>query len=135
LFTDLNKHSKKFLFAALAFYWIILLLATSLPTESLPDLGGGDKIKHFSAYMILSVLLTLSLLVQERSRFLSKYAFIISVVIASVYGFFDEIHQMYIPGRSCEFLDWVADVGGAITGSLIIYIYHKLDRKYSKEGK
>jgi VanZ family protein len=134
LLTEKDKQSKKFIYAALVFYWMILLVATSLPTHSLPDIGGGDKIKHFSAYMVLSVLLSLSLLVQDKSRFLKKYAFISAVVIAAVYGLFDEIHQMFIPGRTCEFMDWVADVGGAITGALIIYFYQYFNNKHQKRG-
>jgi VanZ family protein len=134
LYTDQDKHSKKFIYAALIFYWIILFAATSLPTDSLPDIGGGDKIKHFAAYMVLTILLTLTLMVQERSRFLKKYVYIIATAIAVVYGIFDELHQALIPGRSCEFMDWVADFGGAVTGALIIYIYSLIHREYQKRG-
>jgi VanZ family protein len=85
--------------------------------------------------MVLTILLTLTLLVQEKSRFLNKYAFIISVVIAALYGILDELHQSLIPGRNCEFMDWVADLGGALTGSVIIYIYFRVNRRFSaKKG-
>jgi VanZ family protein len=125
-----DKRQKRLIYIALFIYWLILLAATSLPSNSLPDVGGGDKIKHFTAYLILTVLLTLFLLVQDRSKFLKKYAFIASVFIASLYGIMDELHQALIPGRSCEFMDWVADVGGAVTGSLVLYLYSRIDRKF-----
>ncbi|MDO8519907.1 MAG: VanZ family protein [Deltaproteobacteria bacterium] len=31
----------------------------------------------------------------------------------------DEIHQMYVPGRSAEAADWVADVSGAALGMIL----------------
>jgi VanZ family protein len=133
LLTKDDPKTKKYIYGALLFYWIILLSATSFPTESLPDLGGSDKIKHFGAYMVLTVLLTLTLMVQDKNTFLKKYAFPASVIIAALYGILDEVHQMFIPGRSCEFMDWVADLGGAITGSLMVYIYFRVYQRFSRE--
>jgi VanZ family protein len=127
------RTQKNFVYAALVFYWLILLAATSLPTESLPDVGGGDKIKHFSAYLVLTVLVTLTLMVQEKSSFLRKYAFWAAILISAVYGIADEIHQMFIPGRSCEFLDWVADLGGAVTGAFFVYLIYYFE-KISRKG-
>jgi VanZ family protein len=134
LYTDPDKHSKKFIYAALIFYWLILFAATSLPTSSLPDVGGGDKIKHFGAYMVLTILLTLTIMVQDKSRFLKKHVYAVSIAIAVIYGILDELHQALIPGRSCEFMDWVADFGGAVTGALIIYFYSRINTKYQKRG-
>ena len=53
-----------------------------------------------------------------------------AIIIASVYGIFDELHQLLIPGRSAEFLDWLADFFGAMTGVLIarfIYIRFRME--------
>ena len=33
--------------------------------------------------------------------------------IVSIYGVSDEFHQYFVPGRSCDFLDWGADTLGA----------------------
>ena len=40
------------------------------------------------------------------------------IVITSVYGIIDEIHQSFTPGRECSFFDWVADTLGAVFGSI-----------------
>ncbi|MFI5144557.1 MAG: VanZ family protein, partial [Ignavibacteria bacterium] len=38
----------------------------------------------------------------------------------SLYGASDEFHQYFIPGRDCEFFDWVGDTVGAILAVLAI---------------
>lgn len=40
------------------------------------------------------------------------------IVVTSVYGIIDEIHQSFTPGRECSFFDWVADTLGAVFGSI-----------------
>ena len=49
----------------------------------------------------------------------NKWPATFTVIIASIYGMFDEIHQMFVPGRSAEFLDWLADFGGSLVAVLI----------------
>jgi VanZ family protein len=41
-------------------------------------------------------------------------------VIASLYGASDELHQSFIPGRSPEIGDWVADTLGALIAVLLV---------------
>lgn len=36
------------------------------------------------------------------------------VVFSSLYGLSDEIHQAFVPGRSPEWGDWLADTAGAL---------------------
>jgi VanZ family protein len=109
----------------LLIYWIILFILTSLPTGlALETRNISDKLLHFGAYGILSVLLYLNMSFQNKFQLLKEYPATITVLIASLYGLFDEIHQMFVPGRSAEFLDWLADFSGSllavvITGYLI----------------
>jgi VanZ family protein len=44
--------------------------------------------------------------------------FAITLAICLIYAALDEWTQPFI-GRTCELLDWLADAGGAIVGSLI----------------
>jgi VanZ family protein len=37
----------------------------------------------------------------------------------AVWGIVDEVHQTWIPGRSCEAGDVAADVAGATAGALV----------------
>lgn len=44
---------------------------------------------------------------------------LIAVAIASLYGVSDEIHQLFVPGRFCDPVDWAVDTAGALVGALI----------------
>jgi VanZ family protein len=80
----------------------------------------SDKIEHFFAYAVLGLLLTLALHMQNKfERLNSNYGFW-SVVIIAIYAALDEIHQLFIPNRSGEILDWLADFLGALIASLLI---------------
>jgi VanZ family protein len=115
----LNKH-KKLLYILLSVYWLIIFTLTTLPGKDLPETGISDKIEHFSAYLILGVLLSLALLFQNRFFRIKKYFAACSLIIIGIYAAFDEIHQIFVPGRDCEFLDWTSDMAGAIIGVIFI---------------
>ena len=130
-----TDNSRKLIYSALILYWILLLTATSIPSSSMPDIKISDKIEHFGAYAGLTVLLTAALLVQQKSRYLRRSAFTLSIMFASLYGLLDELHQTLIPGRNCSLDDWIADFAGALTGALIIYILFRYERKKIKKGR
>jgi VanZ family protein len=51
-----------------------------------------------------------------------------AIVIVSIFGLSDELHQHFTPGRSMEFMDWVADTLGA-TLAVGLYTYWAWYRK------
>jgi VanZ family protein len=120
LFEYLEKRKKWLVYAPLILYWFILFIATSLPSDRLPSIGFSDKIDHFIAYFILAVLLNLTLIFQRKSRLLFEKAMISTIIICLFYGIADELHQILIPGRFAETLDWAADASGTIVGVLIV---------------
>jgi len=122
LFEYLEKRKVWLVYVPLIIYWLILFIATTLPAERLPSVGFSDKINHFLAYFALAVLVNLTLIYQRKSRFLFEKAQIATIVICLFYGALDEIHQLLVPGRSAETLDWVADALGAFAGVLIVYL-------------
>lgn len=121
MFEFLERRKVYLVYIPLAVYWLILFVATSLPAERLPSVGFNDKINHFLAYFILAVLVNLTLIYQRKSRFLFEKATVATIVICLFYGALDELHQLLVPGRSAETLDWVADALGAFAGVLIVY--------------
>ena len=125
MFEFLEKHKMKLVYWPLVLYWLILLTATSLPGKDLPNLGVSDKIEHFTAYFILAVLLNISLLIQNKFKLLKAKASQAVLLIIAVYAALDELHQLFIPGRSCDILDWTADMAAAIAGVLIVIILVK----------
>jgi VanZ family protein len=128
LFDFLEGRKKLLVYTPLIIYWIILFIATTLPVQSVPSFAISDKLHHLAAYFVLSCLLYLTLVYQRKSEYLFNKASIAAFVIASVYGALDEIHQMFVPGRFAEFLDWVADASGAVLGVIVIsYLMKKLN--------
>ena len=106
------------------FYWLLLFTATSLPSETLAASKNiNDKFSHFAGYFILSFLLTLMLHFSPGNKTSGWKLVGIVVIIVSCYGIFDELHQMFIPGRFAEFLDWIADFIGAVIGSATSYAF------------
>jgi len=120
LFKYIEEHKVYFVYTPLVIYWVILLILTSLPSGIAVTVDVSDKVNHFGAYGLLSVLLFLTMNFQMKYPFLKKNANWLTVLIASSYGVLDELHQMLVPGRSCEFLDWLADISGSLLGVLII---------------
>ena len=121
MFEFLEKRKVWLVYIPLVIYWLILFVATTLPAQRLPSVGFTDKVNHFIAYFVLAVLVNLTLIYQRKSRFLFEKATVATIVICLFYGAVDELHQMLVPGRFAETLDWVADALGAFVGVLFVY--------------
>ncbi len=72
-----------------------------------------DKIVHFVVYGLLATL------VCRIGRGWRAAAW--SLVLVSAYGASDEWHQSFVPGRSTELADWVADTLGAAV-AIALYV-------------
>ena len=116
----LEKNKTLLVYWPLGIYWGIILTLTSLPGDDLPDVKISDKIEHFLAFWGLAVLLKLTLTLQDKYQKLKKYSALFTLLIVGVYAALDEIHQLFIPGRDCQFLDWVADFTGATVAVLLV---------------
>ena len=120
MFDYLEKRKVWLVYVPLIIYWIILFTATTLPGNELPSIGLSDKIEHFSAFFILAVLLNLTMIYQRKSYFLFNNAGVATILITLSYAAIDEIHQLFISGRSADIRDWFADSVGVILGILFL---------------
>lgn len=120
MYSYLQSHKKYLIHLPLILYWLILFSLTSLPSSNAITTGVSDKIEHFGAYGLLGVLIYLNLFFQNSIELLKKFPAIFTIIFTSLYGLLDELHQLLVPGRSCEFLDWFADFSGALIGVIII---------------
>ena len=104
----------------LALAWMATLFYLShQPTLETPALfPGQDKLFHALAYGVLGFLL-LGSLVPATDGFTS-IQIRSSILIASLYGISDEFHQYFIPGRSSDMWDWVADTLGVVIAVLLL---------------
>ncbi len=112
----LEKNKKWMVYFPLFIYWLILFVATTLPAQDLPKTGVSDKIEHFLAYLILSVLLNLTVMFQNKYSGLKKKAWLYTLIVCLIYAALDEIHQLFIPGRDCDIFDWLSDSSGVLLG-------------------
>lgn len=118
------------LFLPLVLYWLTLLILTSLPSEHITDIFTlSDKLKHFFGYLVLATLLSLNLKFQEKWLHIANKYFLYAFTICITYGILDEIHQMFVPNRSAEFYDWVADMLGSFSGAILSVIFVRLITK------
>ena len=84
----------------------LIFFASSRSRVPEPGIPNIDKVAHFSVYGLLGTLLV-------RTGFGKRWAPGVALALASAYGATDELHQSFVPGRSTEFADWVADTCGA----------------------
>lgn len=74
-----------------------------------------SPIGHFAEYFLLGAALTNALRLSLPLPKACAYA----VFFASLYGVSDELHQLFVPGRSCDPADWLVDTLAALIASLI----------------
>lgn len=107
-----------------AILWAGLIFwSSSLPVppvlEGLP--AGSDKVAHLIEYGILSYLLTRALRGTSPGRHPGRMAVVV-VLITSLYGAFDEFHQSFVPFRTVDPLDVLADAAGAALVQLFLVL-------------
>lgn len=102
----------RFLCIVMALGWMGLIFflshQPSLPAPSL--FPHQDKLFHAVTYGVLGFLFQGGLPATPRRWMLAW-------LMASLYGCSDEIHQMFVPGRSADPLDLLADSAGALLGA------------------
>lgn len=114
-----------------AFLWVLLILLLGLaPGESMPatdiwDFINFDKAAHFTVFVVLSFLLIVGFSKQYTFRVLRYRAELFAVLTSFVYGLLIEVGQAFIPDRSLEMADLLANCLGALTGWVVFYLIYK----------
>lgn len=124
----LEQRNKKIIFNTLKIYWVLLFIATSYPSSEMPTFGVGDKVEHITAFFILGALLNLTLIFQNKYPKLKVRNSLYTIYIGSAYGIFDELHQLFIPGRSCDFFDFLSDFTGLVLAVVFIILLLKVNK-------
>lgn len=111
-----------------AVVWALVIFNLSArPRLPGPDVQGIDKVAHFGAYAVLGWLLV-------RAADRSGLPLAVGLVLGVLYGATDEIHQMFVPGRSPDVMDWVADAAG-VAAATFVYTRLRARRAAARPGE
>ena len=105
------------------FYCLLIFIQSSRPSPDIgPDWPFKDKVLHFTAYALLGALF-LRAFYTTRIKHHLKLIFTLSVLFSALYGISDEIHQSFVPYRTADVMDALADIFGSAFG---VYIFFKI---------
>jgi VanZ family protein len=107
----------RIVFWLLAVVWMAVIFWLSASPEGrgsfwlLHYIPFRDKGAHALAFGLLAVLF-----------YFASGRFWIAFVLASLYGISDEVHQYFVPGRSVDVTDWLADTVGAGLALAVLWL-------------
>ena len=110
-----DRHACRWAWAGAIAWATLLFVLSATPGDAAGfdwpflDFAGADKVAHAARYAVLGGLVRLA---TGRTG--------VAVAWAGAYGVSDEVHQAFVPGRSPDPLDWLADVFGAWVGAALV---------------
>lgn len=158
----MNKEKKYFIISCIlvAIWMVVIFSFSSQPSEESGALSGGivaailkffgvnvwdpankelvsfwdfliRKTAHFTEYAILGMLLVNTFKIKKIDRY-----FIYSLILGALYSVTDEVHQIFVPGRSCLIKDMLLDSSGVLFGVSIatLIIRHHIKRRMKNES-
>ena len=102
------------------FYLLIIYSHKESSTISFPFL---DKVVHFILFFIQSILITNTL--YEYSDRNNRIILIESIIFLLLFGLIIEIQQIYLPYRTFEIMDLIANFLGVLSGSFVVIYFRK----------
>lgn len=105
----------------------VIVTLSSIPNLSTPEIGFtiSDKLAHFLEYAVFSTLVLRSM-TDNRHRYNSKRGLLGSAIFVTFFAVADELFlQRFIPGRSSDLYDLLADLSGAFLVLLVALIFFR----------
>jgi len=103
-----------------------IFLGSCVAGSSLPPQGlfpGQDKVVHLAEYGLLGFFVARALATRSGGQSRAPNAiFFGASAFAFLYGLSDEFHQSFVPARSVEGMDAVADLVGGATGAAVLLL-------------
>ncbi len=104
---------------ALYLYWPALFIASHIPIpQPIRRAGVSDKTLHFLAYLTLTFLLWFAVSGVQKINWRKLWPWLLLLTLI-IYGIIDEFLQGFVPGRSPDAMDFVADMAGILTGMML----------------
>jgi len=90
------------------------------------------KNAHFLYYFVFGILAANAFRMSGVGGF---RGILLALLICVLYAISDEIHQIFVPGRSGEFRDVIIDSSGGGTGILIYFVVSRICEKMKKRSQ
>ena len=107
-----------------AWIWAAAIWAESSTTwpsvaghHFLPPWLPTDKVAHMVLFGVQAVLIAAPSALRSRRVWLGAWA------LATLWGAVDETHQFWVPGRTADPMDWLADLIGAAVGLALLRVW------------
>lgn len=99
-------------------YCLLIFLQSARPSPvRMAVLPHADKLFHFAGYALLGGLVFRAVMASSQ-RIPPARMTAVSILLCSLYGLSDELHQSLVPYRDADPLDLLADVLGSAAGVL-----------------
>ncbi len=118
------------LLTALYCAFLFRLSAVPNPPPAIMIFPGQDKLMHAALYAVLAVLVWAGLRRSKRA-YRPCVLFWVPVLFAAFYGVSDEVHQRFVPGRSFDVLDMLANGVGAFAMQALILWFRRRSQSHA----
>jgi VanZ family protein len=98
---------------------VLIFILTTIPSNALPSIGVSDKFEHFGAYFVLTILVWFYFHFKKNFNFQTRQQILGLLILTTGYSIFDEVHQLFIPGRYFDLLDLAANFIGILAGFFV----------------
>jgi VanZ family protein len=111
-----------------AIVWaLVIFTASSFPAAKLPRFVFkiNDKLIHVSIFLVFGLFVYRALELKVRRGSFELRRALLTVSAVAAYGILDELHQIFVPGRTPDIWDVAADTVGGILSALILYFVYR----------
>ncbi len=117
--------------------WILRTFGSLIPLDEETLVFVVRKGAHFMEYLILGGFLLLAVkewmppadIANGKETHAGRKLILPAWVLGTLYAVSDEVHQYFVPGRSCELRDIVIDSCGALTGAVLFFVLLRVRRR------
>ena len=101
----------------------LIFTLSSLGGASVSSNLGVDWVSHKTTHLFLYFILSMTFYRGSKN-------ILVAVLLTSIYGISDEIHQLFVPTRSGNFFDILVDSAGGLFAGLVLWkLYAKMPEK------
>lgn len=115
---------------------VVIFILSSFETTSHIEtpIIAEDKLAHISIYFVFCWFSRRALFFQTRSYLLKRWSLVVAFLLSCLYGYLDEVHQLFVPCRNYDYFDMLADAIGAILFIISFVLINKWKKRRGDTG-